>query len=206
MQLSQIKYRDIFFKLSSNDLKSIVFSNYQNKDANFDYAVLFGGISMIPYRADIAINLYNKGLIKKIILTGGIGYFSSNQKDKEAYLLAKYLKENGVLKEDLIIEDKSKNTLQNVENILKVCPSIKDKKVVIITSDFHMKRCKLLMEDKLKQEVFPYVSYDGITDNFNFYNTKKGLKIIKREAFLLIYLARHKYISDLNINLESINS
>lgn len=111
-----------------------------------EIGLLFGGYEMIPNRVDAAIKLYKEGKIKTIIVSGGIGYLSRNRKEKEANLLSDYLVKNGVREENIITEDTSRNTYQNVRNSYNIIKSkyAPDVNIVLITSDFHLRRCFMI--------------------------------------------------------------
>ena len=75
----------------------------------------------------------------RVILTGGNG---NKEKFPEAQVMKKVLVEQfGVEEERIIIEDLSKNTF---ENLLFCKRLISDKRVAIITSEFHSMRVKMI--------------------------------------------------------------
>ena len=137
---------------------------------------------MIPFRVDIAIDLYNKGLVKKILLTGYKPLLST-KKEVEADIMLDYLLKHNIPKEDIILERKSKTTKENIINSIKLIN--KDDSIILISSDFHLKRIKKLFTNYAKNKVYVYGSKDGITDKDNWYKTIKGRKQIIRELFLL---------------------
>lgn len=87
-----------------------------------------------------AVELYERGKIKKIFFVGGSG--SITYKDhKEAPLVKKYLLLLGIPEQDILIESESKNTHENA----KFSKAILEKeqlhgKFLLITSGFHMRR------------------------------------------------------------------
>ena len=126
---------------------------------------------MIPYRVDAALKLYREGLIKKIFLSGGIGYLNLNRLTPESYKMYDYLKQKGIKDEDIIIENKSRNCIETL------------KKYLGDDTNIYGKRC-----------------YDSLTDKDVWKNTFKGRRIILREALLLCYYAKHSYLKDLDIS------
>ena len=204
MKLSNIKYLDLLTKYKKSELEGIVFSNYKNEKKAADYGIVFGGISMIPFRVNKALELYNQGLIKKIILTGGIGYFNKDRLRTEAMKMKKYLLLNGVPDEDLIIESSSKTSYQNINNILKILKGnneLENKSFLLITSDFHLKRCMLMIEKLINNKVYSISVKDNKTDVDNWYKSFYGKFLIIREAFLLCYSAKKGIISDIEIDI-----
>lgn len=206
MKLSKIKYFNIFFRYKKEDLESIVFTNNQyNENVIFDIAIIFGGVSMIPYRLDAAINLYNNKKVKKILVSGGIGFLSLDRKNKEAHKMQEYLLINGVKKEDIIIEDKSRNTYENIIKssiILKESYNLENIKIILITSDFHLKRCMELMKKNTSvKDPYGIGIKDGKNDLENWHSYSKGRKNIRVEAILLTYYAKKNKIADLEIEM-----
>ena len=87
-----------------------------------------------------ALELYHDGKIRKILLSGGSGYINF-QDWKESALIADVLLKSGVKKEDLILENNSRNTYENAifsADILK--HGNYGKRYLLITSAFHMRR------------------------------------------------------------------
>ena len=76
-----------------------------------------------------------------------------------------------------------------------------DESLTLITSEFHLKRCKELIERVIgsTRKIYYHAAADGYTDLENWYKTKKGKMIILREALLLCYYAKRKIIEDLEV-------
>lgn len=177
---------------SIEDVNNLLFMN--NRIDTCEVGILFGGVSMIPNRADAAIKLYNKRIINKILVSGNRSYLNPFRHTKEANDLYEYLINNGVRKKDIFIEDKSKDTITNVKYSIKLLSKLYDINninIMIITSDFHVKRCLTLLSRHIKEDhLFYYGVKDNITDKDNWFNNKYGRKIIKREMFLLKHLKK----------------
>lgn len=87
-----------------------------------------------------AANLYHRGIIKKIIITGGSGYLIQKV-PPESYFLRQQLIYNGVNDSAIIIESKSRNTYENAVFTKKITDSLNiSSPFVLITSAIHMKR------------------------------------------------------------------
>ncbi len=89
-----------------------------------------------------ALELYHKGIFKKMLLTGGSGSILLDERS-EAAEVESYLLLMGVKQEDIILEPESRNTHENAlftKNILdKDYPNAK---CLLITSGFHMRRSR----------------------------------------------------------------
>ncbi|WP_119327150.1 YdcF family protein [Companilactobacillus musae] len=96
-------------------------------------------------RLDKTIELYSDFEKKpKIIVSGGK---SSVKISAEADLMKKYLLDRGIPEEMIYIEDKSLNTIQNLEfsaiKIRDIWQKSGRPRVIIVTSDYHIPRTKL---------------------------------------------------------------
>jgi uncharacterized SAM-binding protein YcdF (DUF218 family) len=85
-------------------------------------------------------NLYHRGLIKKIIVSGGTGKLSQDEPPEAPFLRQEFIF-NGVHDSDIIIENRSRNTSENAIFSKRISDSLRLKSpFVLITSALHMKR------------------------------------------------------------------
>lgn len=131
-----------------------------------DAIVVLGGmINPIPHyekvellssadRLTDAVILWKNQKADFIIFTGGSGILF--QEDAiEAEYAQKFLISLNVPKEKIILESKSRNTFENAFYVSKILEEKKWKKILLITSAFHMKRA-LGCFQKFGIEVIPY--------------------------------------------------
>ena len=152
-------------------------SSIENIQTKYDVGVVLGGMSAFDSKtntvnfnknADRLIyteKLYRKGIINKILISGGSGMLINNQY-KEAFIMRNHLIENGIPDDDIIIENKSRNTKENAflsAEILK--RDFQNKSVLLITSALHMKRAIFCFE-KAGIEVASF-STDNTNSNRN---------------------------------------
>ena len=144
----------------------------------------------MKHRADTAINLYKKGIIGKLCLTGGVGFLSKNRDESEASVMKRYMLEQGVSEGSIIVEDESRSTFENMKNSLKFiekeCGT--DGKIVIITSNFHTKRAKGMLRKMTLCDIYSYGVLDGKHDIDNFANSFATRRVIMQEAVSLHYI------------------
>jgi len=135
-------------RLLEDDLKPVPNNIYK-------YGIVLTGVTMSekkPFemvkfakgadRVYHAVELYKKGIIQKIIITGGTGLVVGDAVP-ESITLKKAMLVCGVNESDIIIETQSRNTWENAlytNDILK--KENYSGKVLVITSAFHMKRTK----------------------------------------------------------------
>jgi uncharacterized SAM-binding protein YcdF (DUF218 family) len=87
-----------------------------------------------------AIDLYKRGAIEIIIISGGSGSIFNNER-KESQSLADFAKMCGVSPSHLIIEDRSRNTRENALYTKELLQH-NTEPALLITSAFHMSRAK----------------------------------------------------------------
>lgn len=103
-----------------------------------------------------AIELYKRGYIRKIFISGGSGSISFPGM-KEALFLKKHLLTLGIPEEDILIEAESKNTRENAlftSEILKE-HGLADASLLLITSAYHMRRAQACF-DKVGLKTDPF--------------------------------------------------
>ncbi|MGX7668747.1 YdcF family protein [Flavobacterium pedocola] len=115
-----------------------------------DVAIVLGGGTangrMSPVfkeRANHSIYLYHKKTIKKIILTGGFG---TGQSRSDSEIAKDYLVAQGLPSEVIIVEKKSRYTIENLLEARQIMDSLGFRSALIVTDPLHMKRSITLAE------------------------------------------------------------
>lgn len=80
----------------------------------------------------------------KLVVSGGDPLKSGQS---EADVMARELRSAGVANEDLLIENKSKNTYQNARFVSEMLKPLAFDQTVLVTSGLHMKRARLYFEN-----------------------------------------------------------
>jgi hypothetical protein len=97
---------------------------------------------ILKKRLDLFIKKYKKG--DKVIVTGGN---TNNNTHTEAYMMAKYIKENtDIIKKDITLENKSLDTIQNILFTFKILKKKNIRKFTIISSIWHLNRIKKIID------------------------------------------------------------
>ncbi|MFN2493894.1 MAG: YdcF family protein [Pyrinomonadaceae bacterium] len=102
-------------------------------------------------RINHAIQLYRTGKVRKIIFTGGQG---NKRELTEAAAARAYAIKNGVPPGDILLEDKSHTTYENVVNAKQLADANGLKKVLIVSDPLHMKRAVAMAHD-IGLEAYP---------------------------------------------------
>jgi uncharacterized SAM-binding protein YcdF (DUF218 family) len=132
-----------------------------------------------------AANLYHRGIIKKIIITGGTGELLQ-QGPPESYFLRQQLLYNGVNDSAIIIESKSRNTYENGIFTKKITDSLKiNPPFVLITSAMHMRRsASVFKKAGFDFVIFP-ADYKVIDERFDIDNYMiPNVKYLKEWPYL----------------------
>ncbi|HEX7333829.1 MAG TPA: YdcF family protein [Pyrinomonadaceae bacterium] len=95
-------------------------------------------------RINHAINLYRNGRVRKLIFTGGQG---NPGEPTEAAAARNYALQSGLPASDILIEDKSHTTYENILNAKQLADSHGIRKVLIVSDPLHMKRAMTMASD-----------------------------------------------------------
>lgn len=110
-------------------------------DKNYDAIVVLGAglkadgtpSNMLEDRLKGAIELYNKGIAPKIILSGDC----SGEDYDEVSSMKKYCMDNGVPELDIIRDDKGFSTYETMDNVVR---TMGYKKIMVVTQKYHIYR------------------------------------------------------------------
>ncbi len=128
-------------------------------------------------RINQGIRLYQKGYVEKIIITGGYG--EGNQYS-DAYIGMQYTMKQGIPKDDILMEEKSTITEENLENAKVIMEQKGLQSALIVSDPLHMKRSMLLAEEAGIE------SYSSPTTTSMYQGTWVKLKFLAREVFFYI--------------------
>lgn len=130
-----------YFTLNSIRIYKYSFVYFESKS---DVAIVLGAGTnegklspVFKERINHSILLYNKGLVDKILFTGGFGI---GQKKSDSQIAKNYTLQRGVPEYNIIIEDKSKFTVENISESKQIMDSIGLKTALIVSDPLHMKR------------------------------------------------------------------
>ncbi len=102
--------------------------------------------------------LYKKGNIKKILVTGGQNGLVKEDDFSEAAFIKNKLIDLGIPSEDILIEEASRNTIENAKFCKQILQQNKldNNTIVLITSAFHMQRARFIFEQQgFKVRTYP---------------------------------------------------
>jgi uncharacterized SAM-binding protein YcdF (DUF218 family) len=116
---------------------AIVLGGMIDYDAELDRMQVFRGFDRIVQ----ATELYNKGKVKKLFISGGSGSILYPE-IKESKIIRDYFISLGIPDEDILYEDISRNTYENALYTKQVLEekNLLNSSFILVTSGFHMKR------------------------------------------------------------------
>lgn len=145
-----------------------------------EYAIILGAkvngetpSLTLRYRLEEALSYAEKYPDVKFILSGGQG---PDEDIAEGEAMRRYLTENGVQEERLLLETKSTSTYENILYSKELLPEDVDE-VTIITSDFHLARARMLANSfDLKTDALPAKTPQSVVAR---HQTRERLALIK---------------------------
>lgn len=203
MKLTEMKFEN----LTDKDIQKIVYGDIYDDGKNAKYGIVFGNSMLIQERVATAVDAYKNGRVSKLIFCGGNGGVSNQNNDTipEAIKMRELASKMGVNLDDILIDDKSNNTFENIDNAFQQIEDISS--IAIITSEFHLKRCMAIIKKKFPNiGVTMIPSKDGFSDRDNWFlsdnSWNSGRSIVTFEANLLIKLAKENKIYDLDFAIS----
>lgn len=209
MKLSKINDQN----LNDKDIATIVYSNIKDNGKASKYGLVFGNSMLIKERVAKAVELYNNKRIQKVIFMGGTNGVSNQNNSiiSEADKMKELAIEAGIDKNDIILDNTSNNTFENIDNAMSLLKNEIDtiKNITVITSEFHLKRCYAILKKNYPNiNITLVAAKDGFSDSDNWFlsdnNWNSGRSLATYEAHLLIKYAKQKRIEDLEIQIPNI--
>ena len=129
----------------------------------------------LELRLKAALDLYNKGFSKKIIVSGGKG-----PKDNIAVAISmkNWLIKHGIPENAILVEDMSKNTYQNFEYSHIIALKNNINSIIVVTNDFHITR-SVYIATMFFNEVYAKPAITKLSIYKVFAYLKEPLSIIK---------------------------
>lgn len=183
----------------------LLFQGLEDTGENVDCILVLGSVKAAQYRVPVAVEAYKAGRTSKIMLCGGKIRDFTDGKYSEAEHMRQAALVLGVAEEDIILENRSQNT---VENILFALIELQRSfwlnnvhSVLLVTTAYHMRRslaiaCYLLPEHIA---VIPCPANDNNTRRDNWMNTPVGIERAKGEAMNIVRCVANGVIPDFEI-------
>lgn len=172
MKLTDINTNNI----SDEIIKKVLFNTPKKKYLEADCLIVFGCHlkPLLEERISLAVDILKSKKINKVLLTGGIGVIGDFNESK-------YMKEllltHGIKKEMILIEDKSTTTEENITNsieILKKLNLLKNKKIILVSSQAHLRRIGMEFKKQLNDTKFEIIAEYPSSSLLSFENIIKS--------------------------------
>jgi uncharacterized SAM-binding protein YcdF (DUF218 family) len=167
-----------------------------DKNPKGDIALVFGTWNAWQGSIEKAAELYTKKLVPKIIVSGGV---NPKTKEIEGDKMAKELIALDIPKEDILIENKSTNTLENVLFSLDVIDrkiGLKNIHTIVgVVKNYHARRALMTMRKNIPAQIaLKAAAYNSPYYNFtkeNWTMSEMGReKVLEEIDKIKIYLAK----------------
>ena len=168
------------------------FSNTRS-DAKADAAVVLGAAvwtstvsPVFRERINHGIDLYQTGKVRKLIFTGGQG---NPNEPTESSAARQYALQRGVPMADILIEEKSHTTYENILYAKQLADTHGIKKVLIVSDPLHMKRAVVMAKD------VGFAAEPSPTPSTRYQGLRSQATLLAHETYYYIgYLLRRPFL------------
>lgn len=141
-------------------------------------------------RVGLAVSLYKEGYAKKILYSSGYHYIM-----REAEVMKSMAVSMGVDPKDIILDQTPVNSYEMIKNLDVIAGNNNWKKIIIVSSPYHMLRTKMLCDKNLKGRDIFYVP----VENSRYYSKRgrvspRHISGIAHEYISILYYKVKKYI------------
>ena len=201
MLVSKITEED----LTVDIVHRLLFQGIDDPGDKADCILVLGSIKASKYRVPVAVDAYKAGRSGKLMLCGGALRNFPDGTCSEAQHMYKTALEMGIPAEDIILENASQNT---VENILYALIELQRTfwlnnvhRVLLVTTAYHMRRSLAIARYLFPAhvQVIPCPAEDTHTRRDNWTETPTGLERAKNEAMNIIRYIQNGVIPDFEL-------
>lgn len=191
-------------RLTNKQMENLLFSGLDDDKKSGDCIFVVGSSKAVQYRLPMAIKLYNEGRANKILFSGGVKW-GGNELSEALELKDKAIA-SGVPEKDVLVENNSLHTLENVLASLLILDRefhlYKIKRLLVVTNSYHMKRLQLTlktyMPDWIDFTLCP--TEHNHTRKDNWFLHEQGRSRVADESSKIIHYVRNGALRDEYIN------
>ena len=201
MLVSRITEEDLTIEL----VDRLLFQGLEDTGEAADCILVLGSSKAAKYRVPVAVDVYRAGRAGKVMLCGGAVREFPDGTCSEAEQMRKAALELGVAEKDIILENASQNTVENMRFALVELQRAflldQVRSVLLVTTAYHMRRSLAIARQLFPEhiEVIPFPANDTNTRRENWMNTPAGIERAKGEAMNLVRCIRNGVIPDFEI-------
>ena len=201
MLVSKIKEEDLTQEVVDN----LLFQGLEDTGEKADSIIVLGSMKAAQYRVPIAAEIYKINRSKNMMLCGGkVRDFPDGQYSEAEHMYYAALR-LGVKEEDIILENRSHNTVENIQfailELQKKFGLENIQKVILVTTTYHMRRSLAIAQQQFPEHIsiVPCPANDTNTRRDNWMHTHIGINRAKSEAMKIINYVHMGIISDFEI-------
>ena len=201
MLVSELKEEN----LTPDVIDRLLFRDLADTGETVDCIIVLGSVKAAQYRIPAAVAACKAGRAGKIMLCGGVLRTFPEGDCTEAEHMRKAVLAYGIAEENVILENSSQNT---VENILFALIELQRafwlnqvRSVLLVTTTYHMRRSLAIAQYLFPKHiaVIPCPADDTNTRRDNWMNTPAGVERAKGEARNIIRCVRNGVVPDFEI-------
>lgn len=172
---------------------SVIFYAFTDQKTKADCAIILGAAAwykrpspVFEERIRHGIWLYQNNYVKKLILTGGK---SKNAPYSEAFVAKRYALRKNIPENDILIEEDSLTTQENLINAKKIMAQNQLNTAIIVSDPMHMYRALSVAKD------LHMLVYSSPTPTTRFESVKSNVNFLIQETYHMIgyLLTSHSY-------------
>lgn len=138
--------------ITNETIKRVLFATKPQDFQEADCLIIFGCHikPLLDERLSKAIELLKTNNINKVLVTGGVGV---NGDFNESEYMKEHLLEIGVKESDILIEDKSTTTEENITNFIKILKAnnlLTNKTIILVSNQIHFRRIGMELKKQLQ--------------------------------------------------------
>ena len=191
--------------LTEDIVDRILYKGLEDNGESADCILVLGSNKAAEFRIPVAVSAYKNNRAPKILLSGGSVRDFEDGRMCEAERMLNAALELGVKREDLIMEQESQNTVENMLASLMVLHREfwinKVKRILLVTTTFHMRRsiqlARYLFPDHI--EVLPCPADDINTRRENWFKTEAGKERAMGEVYKIMESVENGLFPDFEI-------
>ena len=138
------------------------FLNVKDKIEKADGILVLAGDSN-GERVAQAVELYKAGWAPKVLMSGGPAVWNLTY----AQNMRRQATSLGVPDKDVLLQDKSKSTIQDIEFSLPIIKGLNAKTIILVTSPYHIRRASLVARKHYNKEGIKIIAYPAQKSSFD---------------------------------------
>lgn len=188
--------------LTNELIDCLLFEGLDDVGANADCIIVLGSMKAAKYRVPAAAKAFFSGRSEKIMLCGGKKRDFLNGSRTEAEDMYEKTLELGVPGANIIMENNSQNTIENILcSLLELQRAMqlnRVKSVLLVTAAYHMRRSLHIARYFFPPHisVYPCPADDTTTKRDNWMKTAEGRDRVEAEALNIVNYVKNGVIPD----------